>query len=242
MTDHQPDPAARKHTNRPFAIAMIVLVLLFLAGLASMAVWMAREMGEFNPQAIFSRIAGKEVAMQLTDVPKAEDKQVVSQATTQVAQTNQVEETVVSGISEDKPTAKPTTGVIQATRTPIPTPMPTSEVAVVTTVAVATTMAVATADVPLATDTGSGGATTNETSEATTEASTETTTGQSTGSSSDPTSETVSGTPTGSISAPATSELPDTGFMDELGLPMLAMLGVILFLTILLVKYLRTSL
>jgi hypothetical protein len=236
MTDHQPDPAARKHPNRPFAIAMIVLVLLFLAGLASMAVWMAREMGEFNPQAIFSRIAGKEVAMQLTDVLKAEDEQGMTQATTQLTQSSQVEETVVSGISEDKPTAKPTTGVIQATRTPIPTPMPTSEVAVVTTVAVAT------ADVPLATDTGSGGATTNETSEATTEASTETTTGQSTGSSSDPTSETVSGTPTGSISAPATSELPDTGFMDELGLPILAMLGVILFLTILLVKYLRTSL
>jgi cobalamin biosynthesis Mg chelatase CobN len=236
MTDQQPDPAASKHPNRPFAIAMVVLVLLFLAGLAGMAVWMAREMGEFNPQGILSRITGKEVAIQLTDVPKAEDEQVVSQATTQVVQTSQVEETVVSGITDDKPIAKPTPGVIQATRTPIPTPMPTTEVAVVTTVAVATP------EVPLATDTGSGGATTNETSEATTEASTETTTGQSTGSSSDPTSETVSGTPTGSISAPATSELPDTGFMDELGLPMLAMLGVILFLTILLVKYLRTSL
>ena len=203
MTDHQPDPAARKHPNRPFAIATIVLALLFLAGLAGMAVWMAREMGEFNPQAIFSRITGKDVALQLTDVTTTEIEQVVIQTTT-LTQTSQVEETAESVTTDDQPTAKPTPGVIQATRTPIPTPTPTTVVALATTVAVATTEA------PL----GTSGSST----------------------------ETASETSTGLTQTPTTSELPDTGFMDELGLPMLAILGVIFFLAILLVKYLRTSL
>ena len=167
--------------------------------------------------------------MQLTDVLRTDDGQVVSQTTTQAVQTSQVEVTAVSGVTEDKPTAEPTPGVTQATRTPIPTPMPTAEVAVATT------------EVPLKADTGSGGSTTSETSEATTGSSTEATTDQSTASSSDPTSGSALETPTGSSPASTTSELPDTGFMDELGLLMLAMLGVILFLTILLIKYLRTS-
>jgi cobalamin biosynthesis Mg chelatase CobN len=98
--------------------------------------------------------------------------------------------------------------------------MPTAEVAVATTVADATTGA------PLETS----------------ESSTETTTDQSTESSSGSTTETASETQTGSTQTSATSELPDTGFMDEVGFPMLAMLGVILFLTILLIKYLITSL
>ena len=220
MTNHQPDPAARKHPNRPFAIATIVLVLLFVAGLAGMTVWMAREMGEFNPQAILSRITGKEVTLQLTDVTTTEVEQVVTQETTPLTQTSQDEETAISVTTDDKPTAEPTSGVIQATRTPIPTPMPTTEVVASTTVADATTGA------PLETS----------------ESSTETTTDQSTESSSGSTTETASETQTGSTQTSATSELPDTGFMDEVGLPMLAMLGVILFLTILLIKYLRTSL
>jgi cobalamin biosynthesis Mg chelatase CobN len=224
MTNHQPDPAARKHPNRPFAIATIVLVLLFVAGLAGMTVWMAREMGEFNPQAILSRITGKEVTLQLTDVTTTEVEQVVTQETTPLTQTSQDEETAISVTTDDKPTAEPTSGVIQATRTPIPTPMPTTEVVASTTVAVATTEA------PLATDTGSSGSTTTETSDVTSGSSTESTPGS------------VSETPSGSTITLTTSELPDTGFMDEVGLPMLAMLGVILFLTILLIKYLRTSL
>lgn len=220
MTDLQPAPPTRKHPNRPFAIATIILVLLFLAGLASMAVWMARDMGEFNPQAILSRITGREIILQLTDMTKGEVEQVVTQAATLSTQTSQVEETAVAVITDDQPTAEPTPGVIQTTRTPIPTPMPT------TTVAVATEVAVAATEAPLDTS----------------DSSTETTTDQSTASSSGSTTETASETSTGSTQTPATSELPDTGFMDELGLPILAMLGVILFLAILLVKYLRTSL
>jgi len=213
MSDHQPDPTVRKHRNRPFTIGMLILILLFLLGLAGLAVWMTREMGEFNPQAILSRIAGKEVAMQLTEVPKLGDGQVFTQETPLLTKVSLVEETGVSGTTDDKPTAKPTPEVIQSTPTPKPTLMPTTEVAVATT------------DVPASTGTG-----TTENESTTVTGSGETTSIAGT--------ETIIETP----SATTVSELPDTGFMDELGLPMLATLGAVLFLIILLIKHLRTSL
>jgi len=233
MSDHQPDPTVRKHRNRPFTIGMLILILLFLLGLAGMAVWMTREMGQFNPQAILSRIAGKEVTMQLTEVPKLGGGQVVSQETPQLTEVSLAEETGVSGTNADQPTAKPTPEVIQSTPTPNPTPMPTTEVAVATTEVPAST-GTGTTENESATVTGSG--------ETTTTAGTQTTSGSTSQETSGSSTEGTLGTSSETPSATTVSELPDTGFMDELGLPMLATLGAVLFLIILLIKHLRTSL
>lgn len=206
MTDHQPDLATRKHQNRPFAIALIILVLLFLAGLAGLAVWMTLEMGEFNPQAILSRITGNEVSLQLTDMLNTGTGQDLT----------------------EEPTPDPTPEVILSTPTPELTPVPTTEVAVATT------------QVPASTETG-----TTEEGSATETAPGETITTTVTEASPETTSQTAEGTPGTTVdpaSTTAPSELPDTGFMDEMGLPMLAAFGAVLFLVILLIKRIRMSL
>ena len=180
----------QKHKNRPFVIAMLILLVLLIAGLAGMGLWMGKEMGSFDLERILARLTGQTTNV-LDEESVTSPNEVFLPLLVEEIATSEPDQVVEATVEVSSSTAE----VQNTPVAPVGTQVDAEDVSSTETTAVAET---------------------TETSDA-----------------SDVSADTTSA---------ETTELPDTGIMDELGLPITLGIGVSLVVAIMLLKRLKSSL
>ncbi len=203
----------QKHKNGPFLIAMLVVLVLLISGLAGIGYWVSRKLGRFEPQRILLQLAGNESGSILADEELDSEAGLTEQAQVllvQLTPTVQIEEVATESSGVTATAINQNTPVI-LTETPMPIgddQVEETSQTQATTEDAAQTATIETASTEIAT---------NDT----------------------PSTETAA---SDSASGEAgVTELPDTRLMDDLGVPLVIGLSAIVIIAIAFFRRLKSS-